>query len=558
VEFRTAGAAPPLDRRSLLRAAAGLGLTASMPRLTRAAPARQGATPVATPVGGGTAVVAMPDEPPDLFPWQSAPWPAADILDGVMDGLLRFNADGALIPALAESFDISDDGLTYTFPLRPGATFHSGEPFSAADVIACWRALRDPALPTPPPGWDRVANVDADQGGATLRVTTAEPYAPLLSTVATTPICPASAFADGLDAFLDRFAAAPVGTGPFRVKAWTRGERIELARHAGWWGGTTPLDGVTFRFIADRTDAAEAMRRGEIDVALGTGGDWDGPGDPLADLAQIAVARQPTRSWLHLDLKQLDFLREKPVRQALDFAVPRNRILTNLLHGRGIPAAADQSPANWAYAADLAPRPHDPAQAAALLDGVGLTRNDAGVRERDGAPFVLEVWSVDGDARSGAIADAVAAAWRDLGVVVPRKAADPATLWGPLGYQFSDAMTACLYAWTNGNDPDDRYYWHSSQIPRSPSGRGGNLPAFFYPYAFQQQIDGLIDQGIGTFSLAKRQAIYGDIQHLLADEAPAIFLFWEEAFPAVGPRLQGCRPHPYGGLLWNAGSWRMA
>jgi ABC-type transport system substrate-binding protein len=119
-------------------------------------------------------------------------------------------------------------------------------------------------------------------------------------------------------------------------------------------------------------------------------------------------------------------------------------------------------------------------------------------------------------------------------------------------------MTACLYAWTNGNDPDDRYYWHSSQIPRSPSGRGGNLPAFFYPYAFQQQIDGLIDQGIGTFSLAKRQAIYGDIQHLLADEAPAIFLFWEEAFPAVGPRLQGCRPHAYGGLLWNAGSWRMA
>ncbi|HEX5499044.1 MAG TPA: ABC transporter substrate-binding protein, partial [Thermomicrobiales bacterium] len=375
--------------------------------------------------------------------------------------------------------------------------------------------------------------------------------------VATTPICPASAFADGVAAFRERFATAPVGTGPFRVAAWTPGDRIELTRHAGWWGGSSPLDGVTIHFIADRTAMAEGMRRGEIDVALGTGGDWDGAGDPLADLAEIAVARQPTRTWHHLDLKQLDFLLETPVRQALDLAIPRDRIFADLLHGRGIPATADQSPANWAFASDLAPRPHDPAQAASLLDEAGLTANDDGVRARDGQPFVLEVWSVQGDARSGAIADAVAAAWRDLGIVVPRKAADPATLWGPLGYQFSDAMTACIYAWTNGNDPDDRYYWHSSQIPPSPSGQGGNLPAFFHPYAFQQQIDDLIDQGIATFSLGKRQDIYGDIQHLLADETPVIFLFWEESFPAVGPRLQGCQPHPYAGLLWNAGTWRV-
>ncbi|HEU0116360.1 MAG TPA: ABC transporter substrate-binding protein, partial [Thermomicrobiales bacterium] len=213
----------------MLRAAAGLGLAAVLPRPTSAAPLRQSATPVATP-SGGTAVVAMPDEPPDLFPWQNAPWPAADILEGVMDGLLRFNADGALIPALAESFAISDDGLSYTFALRQGATFHSGEPFTAADVVACWRALRDPALPTPPPGWDRVAGVEADRRGQTLQITTTAPYAPLLSTVATTPMCPASAFRDGLDAFRERFATAPVGTGPFRVAGWTRGERVELTR----------------------------------------------------------------------------------------------------------------------------------------------------------------------------------------------------------------------------------------------------------------------------------------------------------------------------------------
>jgi peptide/nickel transport system substrate-binding protein len=544
----------------LLRATAGFGVAAVVSgwgETANAAPFAQGATPVAAPVGG-TAVAALPEEPPDLFPWQSAPWPAADILEGVMDGLLRFNADGALIPALASSFQISADGLTYTFDLRQNATFHSGEPFSADDVVACWKAIGDPAFAARPPGWDRVTAVDAGRRGASVQITTADPYAPLLSTVATTPICPASAFHDGFDAFQERFAVAPIGTGPFKVARWTRGDRVDLTRHDGWWGGAPPLDGITIRFIADRATIADAMRRGEVDVALGTGGSWEGAGDPLADIAGLAVSRQPMRAWHHLDLKQLDFLRETPVRQALDFAIPRDRIFADLLHGRGIPAAADQSPANWAFAHDLAPRPHDPVKAAALLDGAGLRTNDRGVREKDGAPFVLEVWSVDGDVRAGAIADAIAAAWRELGVVAPRKTAAPATLWGPLGYQFSDAMTACIYAWTNGNDPDDRYYWHSSQIPQSPSGAGGNLPAFFYPYAYQQKIDDLIDQGITTFSLAKRQTIYGDIQHLLADEAPAIFLFWEEAFPAVGPQLQGCQPHPYAGLLWNAGTWRLA
>ncbi|HET7092107.1 MAG TPA: ABC transporter substrate-binding protein, partial [Thermomicrobiales bacterium] len=191
----------------MLRATAGLGLAAAAPQAVRAAPRPQGATPVATP-SGGAAVVALPDEPPDLFPWQTAPWPAADILEGVMDGLLRFNADGALIPALAESFAISDDGLTYTFTLRQNATFHSGEPFTADDVIACWKTLRDPAVATPPPGWDRVADVTAGRRGESVQITTAAPYAPLLSTVATTPICPASAFADGFAAFRERFATA--------------------------------------------------------------------------------------------------------------------------------------------------------------------------------------------------------------------------------------------------------------------------------------------------------------------------------------------------------------
>ena len=133
--------------------------------------------------------------------------------------------------------------------------------------------------------------------------------------------------------------------------------------------------------------------------------------------------------------------------------------------------------------------------------------------------------------------------------------APPEDLWGPLGYQFSDRMTGCLYTWTNANDPDDLFYWHSSQIPVSPGSSGGNLPAFFYPYAFQDDIDALTANAASTLDFAQRQDIYGEIQELLLEEVPVIFLYWEEAFPAARTNVGGFWPSAWTPLLWNAADW---
>ncbi|MDQ3226860.1 MAG: peptide ABC transporter substrate-binding protein [Chloroflexota bacterium] len=545
---------------------ASLGLLAAAPVTRVQTAARQdvtlmqpsGPTAPGAPRSGGRLVAGTPREPDSLHPWLATTVAAFDLLEGVMDGLLRYTAEGRLRPALAEGFSISDDGLTYTFALRRGVLFHNGEPFSGEDFIAAWELAQTrefEALSTL--GWQKVERVDLPDA-ATLVVTTTEPYAPFLSTVATTYLCPRAALAEGIDTFRATFDRAPVGTGPFRVGSWEPGDRVALVRWNGYWGEPALLEEISYRFLPDEDALLAALAAGDIDLAGGAGAVPPQRVDEAATIPGLTLFRHGTMNWQHIDLKQMGFLRETAVRQALDFATPRERIIAEVLGGRAIPAFADQSPASWAYRETLQSRSFDPERAAGLLADAGLRAGDDGVLARDGTRFEIDLWGVRDDGQARAILEFIAAEWNAIGVSTLPQYAPPDELWGPLGYQFSDRMTGCLYTWTNANDPDDLFYWHSSQIPVSPGASGGNLPAFFYPYAFQEEIDALTEEAASTLDFAVRQSLYGDIQTLLLEEAPVLFLSWEEAFPAVRHEVGGFWPSAWTPLLWNAAEWYLA
>ncbi len=515
-------------------------------------------TPPGLPQRGGTVVVGAPREPDSLHPWLASTVAAYDVLDGVMDGLLRYSAEGKLRPALAEGFSISDDGLSYTFALRQGVRYHNGEPFKGEDFIAAWELAQDRefgALSIL--GWQKVESVDLPDR-ATLVVTTTEPYAPFLSTVATTYLCPRSALAEGIASFREIFGRTPVGTGPFRIAAWEAGADIELERWNDYWGTPAALDGIRYRPFAGPDRLLEALSAGEVDIAGGAGAIPHGNVEAALAIPELTLFGHGTMNWQHVDLKQMAFLRETGVRQALDYAVPRDAIIADLLSGRATAAFADQAPESWAYSGTLRPRPFDPERAARLLDDAGLLPDDEGVRTRDGKRFEIDLWGVEGDELARQILEMIAAAWNALGVSTLVQTAPPDELWGPLGYQFSDRMTGCLYTWTNANDPDDLFYWHSSQIPASPGGSGGNLPAFFYPYEFQEEIDRLTTDAALTLDFAERQRLYEAIQALLAREVPVLFLYWEQAFPAARDDIGGFWPSAWTPLLWNAAEWYVA
>ncbi len=578
-----------ISRREMIRRAAALGIAAPVVGVmlhatsdyafgapNPARPALQGATtipadaptnPGGEPQEGGTITAGTTSEPDTLNPYVTQLVTSSDVLSGVMGRLLQYDSKQQLQPNLAEGFEISPDGLTYTFRLRQGVKFHNGDSFGPQDVIDTWKMIMNPDFGAfGQLGWDKIKDITSPDP-TTIVMATTEPYAPFLSYVGAEFISPATALAKGPEPFKQEFGRAPFGTGPLHFVEWQPKQQIVLEKFPDFWGEKAKLDRVIYRIVPDDNTQLVQLRTGEMQVA-GSGSALSATRvDEALGFENIVVLEHPTQSWSHIDLKHIDFLRMTKVRQALDFATPSQQIIDKLLKGRGLPSVADQAPGTWAFNPNIQPRPYDLEQAKKLLAEAGLTpgeggvlqgkvpTNDPNVGDGEVKPFEMELWGTSGDTLVQQIVQIVAQSWNSIGIKTSPQFQDISTIWGPEGYQFTDKMTGCLYSWFNSNDPDDMFYWHSSQIPKTPTGTGGNLPAYFHPYNFQQQIDDLTARGATTTDQEQRKQIYWQIQELLHQEVPVIFIYWEKAFPAVAKNLAGFWPSAFNRLFWNVETW---
>lgn len=517
-------------------------------------PATQATAPAGAPLTGGTLIAGMTDEPASLHPWLSKSPVTRDVCSGIFDSLLSYDSTQQLQPALAESFSVSEDGLTYTFALRQGVTWHDGTDFTAQDFIDSWSMNMTPDFGSvDQQGWDKI--VEARAEGTNLVVVTNEPYVPFISYVGGTHVlCPSSAMAAGPLAFKEQFGRSPIGTGPLTFVEWSAGEQIVLARNPAYWGGAPALDQVVVRFLPDVDTQLARLGTGEIQMAAGAGAFGPERVDDALQIDNIVVLEHQTLGWAHLDLKNIGFLRETPVRQALDFATPTQQIIDEVLKGRAIRAIGDIAPGTPFFNDQIQPRAYSQDQARALLAEAGFTERD-GVLERNGERLAIELWAVEGSSLAEEIVRLIAQSWNEIGVKTDVFFEAASTIWGPEGYQFTDKMTACFYTWFNANDPDNQYYWHSTFIPTSPTDSGGNLPAYFYSYSFQTEIDELTHLAAIEFDPDLRRELYFQIQELLHREVPVIFLYWGIDYPAISPKLGGFWPSAYNRLLWNAKDW---
>jgi peptide/nickel transport system substrate-binding protein len=484
--------------------------------------------------------------------------PAFDILAGVMEGLLTFDSKQTIQPALAENYAISDDGLVYTFGLRQGVTFHNGDTFTSKDVVKSWEMVVSNEFPARQRiGWEQIASIDAPDD-QTAVITTKEIYAPFLSNLSAgalnnAVISPSQLLAKGAGQFR-RDASMPIGTGPMRFVE-RRGAQIVLERYLDYWRGEPDLQQVVITIYESQDAQLEGLRVGEVDVIAHTGAPGASNLAETLAIEGISTYEYPGLTWGHFDLKQVDFLTETVVRRALDYATPRKQIVDEVLAGEAVVAAADQPPGSRFYDPEVKPRSYNIERARELLDDAGIKLTGDGVRERDGMPFRIELWAEESDPQAPDILQVTAESWRGLGILVDIKFEKSAILWGPTGYQFSDRMTAGYYRWSNVNDPDNMFYWHSSQIPTSPGGPGGNLPAFFNRYSFQDAIDELTSRGAAETDQDARVGLYKEIQKLLLAEAPVIFLFWDKNYAAASSKLGGFWPSAFNYLLWNVHDW---
>jgi peptide/nickel transport system substrate-binding protein len=515
---------------------------------------------------GGVVTAGTYSEPDTLHPYVSQTVTAGDAYSGIVEGLLAYDSTQQLIPKLATEFEISDDGLTYSFQLREDVKFHNGDTFSGDDVVAVWEIIMNPDFGAfNLNGWDKISDITVD--GNQLVMTTSEVFAPFMSYVGIERIAPKSAIDAGVDSFKQEYGRAPVGTGPFSFVEWKAKEQIVLEKFADYWGEPANLDRIIYRIVPDENTMLVQLQTGEIQLVGSASIISATRVDEALGFEGLTVLEHPSQSWAHVDLKVWDFLRMTKVRQALDFATPSKDIIEKLLLGRALPSVADQAPGTWAFNPNIEPRPYDLEQAKALLAEAGLTPGPDGVLEGpvptddpqvgDGEikPFEIELWYVSGNTDSERTCQVIAQSWNSIGVKTTVLNQDISTIWGPEGYQFTEKMTGCLYSWFNGNDPTDKFYWHSDQIPETPTGSGGNLPPYFHPYNFQAEIDELTTAADATTDQEARKEIFWQIQELLHEEVPVIFIYWEKSFPAVANNIGGYWPSAFNYLTWNAHEW---
>ena len=282
----------------------------------------------------------------------------------IFEGLTRIDENGAVQPDLARSWDISDDGLTYTFHLRDGVKFHDGTPLTA-DIVKF--SLDRTTAPDSTNGQkqlfaaiDKVAAVDP----LTVKVTLKHPEGSFLYNLGwgdAEIVAPASAATN---------ATHPVGTGPFKFVDWVKGDRVDLAKNPDYWGTPAKLDKATFKFISDPTAAFAALMAGDVDAF---------PNFPAPEtLAQfesdprfsVVVGTTEGETIMAMNNGRKPFSDLK-VRQALSYAVDRKAIIDGAMFGYGTPIGSHYSPADPGYVDLTGLYAHNPEKAKELLKEAG-------------------------------------------------------------------------------------------------------------------------------------------------------------------------------------------
>jgi peptide/nickel transport system substrate-binding protein len=453
----------------------------------------------------------------------------------IFDSLLELDERLNVKPLLAESWEASRDGLTYTFKLKKGVTWHDGKPFTARDVAFTFYSVLDPKVTTP-----HRAYFDALAGFPEL---TAKENPKKPEELAVRPIevvddhtvrfrlrYPSGSFLavlvnpragivpehllKGADLNTAEFNRKPVGTGPFKLVEWRRGERIVLEANEKYHGGRPALNRVLFRIIPDAVVLLQELRSGGVDL-------MENP--PLTEVARLKqtpglrVITADNTSYTYLGWRQdLAPFTDLRVRRALNHAIDVPSMIKEVLQGYAAPATGQFPPSSWAYDPSVKPYAYDPARAKALLADAGFKPGADGILTKDGKPFTF---TIRHDVANQTVKDTaviVQEYLKRVGVDARLEPLDWPTFVKKL---FASEFEGIVVNWTNHHDPDPFAYtiWHSSQW------KGRNFAHYKNP-----RVDELLEQARRTAVVAERKKAYAEFSRVLMEDAPYVFLYFPQ------------------------------
>ncbi len=486
--------------------------TAALSLLLAACTVSDPEAPAGGDAGDATFSIAVGIDPDTFDPAGQTTTTVSNMVDYMVETLVRINDDNEIEGVLAESYEVSEDGLTITFDLREGVTFQDGTPFDADAVVYNFERITDPDLAVPQGAAFKAFSSATAVDEKTVEVTLTAPSPGFVSALSATVagmISPTSVEADG-NTYQDY--TRPVGTGPYTFDEYTAGESITVQKYADYWGEEPFYDSVVFRVVPEAATRESLLLAGQVDMIILP------PVSDLESLQQnddVDVLLAESDRTIFIALDTTDPLMADPrVRQALNYAVDKQAIIDNVLFGAAEELNAPMAPSLFGYC-ETGTYDYDPDQARQLLQEAGAT----------GAS--MELLTPSGRyVQDQQAAEAIAGYLREVGMDVTVTTSDFPSFLARVNAPVSEnTPESHLLGWAPAYLDADFQMQMFRERTHPPSGLATSFYTNPQVEAYLAQADVEVDPGV-------REQLYCDASQIIWDEAPWIFL-WTQSFPIV-------------------------
>ncbi len=494
---------------------------------------------VETPTSGGSFTEGLVGVPRFVNPLFASSEPDNDLVALLFSGLLRLNSAGELIPDLAESYQVSEDGLTYTFTLKPELTWHDNHPLTAQDVIETIKLIQNPILKSPRfSAWEGVVAETVGENAVSFQLRQANPLFPYQTTIGLIPNHLWSAEPAETMAFSERNILA-IGSGPFRLKKtrWSTDspatvERYELEAFSGFALGKPKIKKINLRFFQSETELMTAYEQGEIDSLASPD---PAPAKRWRAEGRLLVTATLSRIFgVFFNQNQAPLFIREEIRRALSQSLDRSSLISQVLHGFGQPVSGPR-PTDTAFGPGLSATSTESSvlvsQIRDELSTSGWTTEEStGILTRGEADKKIELrftLSTGNTPELQATAAWLKQTWTDLGTAVDVLVFDRGDL--DLNIIRPRKYDALLFGLALGPESDLFPFWHSSQR-LDP---GSNLALYA-----NLKTDELLAKARQTTGEGERRALYDEAAGLIVEEQPAVFLYAPEFIYAAPPQVK--------------------
>ena len=457
----------------------------------------------------------------------------------IFSTLVTVDDSGNPVPDLAEKWDISSDGLTYTYDLRPGLKFSDGSPLTADDVAFTLTLLNDPAYAAGNVDFSNIVikGTDEYKNGSATSISGIKVIDPTTIQITTEKLNPLSLttlggmvlskayygkdYQKGKLDYLKALYSKPMGDGPYQLDQYVNGQEVRYNANPYYYGGKPAIDHLIFKVTSTAT-SLQMFQAGETDFD-GFSTDQDTL-DQLKELgfANIRIRTVPDYGFIYINNKK-PYLGDTAVRQALIYGLNRQQIVDVKYKGYGEVANVFGAPTLWSYTEDgVTKYDYDPEKAKQLLAGAGWKAGSDGILEKGGQKLKLSYLTTKPDDQIIPIAKENYTA---LGIDFVPEVLDANTMFDRLYKGDYDLLSVR----SNGLvDPNDAVFEFASTDPNI------NVSGYSNP-----TVTKLVQQGISTFDQAQRQAVYTQLYQELSKDPPVILIDYRKSISAWNDRIEG-------------------